>query len=60
MLPALILALAALAAVVWRLAAYRAQMLEMARVLEETPPEIYGDRTHFRAFTEQFLDAGRL
>ena len=39
MLPALILALAALAAAVWRLAAYRAQMLEMARVLEETPPE---------------------
>ena len=39
MLPALMLALAALAAALWRLAAYRAQMLEMARVLEETPPE---------------------
>lgn len=39
MLPALILALAALVAAVWRLAAYRSQMLEMARFLEEAPPE---------------------
>ena len=39
MLPALILSLAALAAAAWRLASYRSQMLEMARVLEETPPE---------------------
>ncbi len=39
MLTALILALTALAAALWRLAAYRAQMLEMARVLEETPAE---------------------
>ncbi len=39
MLPALILALAALGLAVTRLWAYRTQMLEMARVLEETPPE---------------------
>ncbi len=39
MLPALILALAALGAALLHLWAYRAQMLEMARVLEETPPE---------------------
>lgn len=39
MLPALILVLAALAAAVWRLASYRGQLLEMARVLEETPTE---------------------
>ena len=39
MLPALILALAALALALLRLWAYRAQLLEMARVLEETPPE---------------------
>ena len=39
MLPALILALAALGAALLRLWACRAQMLEMARVLEETPPE---------------------
>ncbi len=39
MLPALILALAALGAALLRLWAYRAQMLEMARVLEETPAE---------------------
>ena len=39
MLPALILALAALGIAVVRLWSYRAQMLEMARVLEETPAE---------------------
>ena len=39
MLLALILALAALGPVLWRLASYRRQMLEMARVLEETPTE---------------------
>lgn len=39
MLPALILALAALGAALWRLWAYRAQMAEMARILEETPVE---------------------
>ena len=39
MLPALILALAALGIVLLRLWAYRAQLLEMVRVLEETPPE---------------------
>ena len=39
MLPALILALAALGAALLRLWACRAQMLEMARVLEETPAE---------------------
>ncbi len=39
MLPALILALAALGAAVLRLWSYRAQMLEMARILEETPAE---------------------
>ena len=39
MLPALILALAALGAAVLRLCSYRAQMLEMARILEETPAE---------------------
>ncbi|RKI69103.1 sensor histidine kinase [bacterium 1xD42-67] len=39
MLPALILALAALGGAVLRLWAYRAQMLEMARTLEETPTE---------------------
>ena len=39
MLPALILALAALGSALLRLWAYRAQLLEMARVLEETPPE---------------------
>lgn len=39
MLPALLLALAALAAALLRLHAYRAQMLEMARTLEETPAE---------------------
>ena len=39
MLPALILALAALGIVLLRLWAYRAQLLEMARVLEETPTE---------------------
>lgn len=39
MLPALILALAALGLAVLRLMAYRSQMLDMARVLEETPPE---------------------
>ncbi len=39
MLPALILALAALGAAALRLWSYRAQMLEMARILEETPAE---------------------
>ena len=39
MLPALILVLAALGVALLRLWAYRTQMLEMARVLEETPPE---------------------
>lgn len=39
MLPALMLALAALGIALLRLWAYRAQLLEMARVLEETPPE---------------------
>ena len=39
MLPALILALAALGSALLRLWAYRAQLLEMAWVLEETPPE---------------------
>ena len=39
MLPALILALAALGIAVLRLWSYRAQLLEMVRVLEETPPE---------------------
>ena len=39
MLPALLLALAALGIALLRLWAYRAQLLEMARVLEETPPE---------------------
>ncbi len=39
MLPALILALAALGVALLRLWAYRAQLLEMAQVLEETPAE---------------------
>lgn len=39
MLPALLLALAALLLAVWRLLAYRRQMAEMARMLEETPAE---------------------
>lgn len=39
MLPALILALAALAAAALRLWAYRRQLLQMARLLEETPAE---------------------
>ena len=39
MLPALILALAALGIAAVRLWSYRAQMLEMARILEETPAE---------------------
>ena len=39
MLPVLILALAALGAAGLRLWSYRAQMLEMARILEETPAE---------------------
>ena len=39
MLPALILTLAALGIALLRLWAYRAQLLEMVRVLEETPPE---------------------
>ena len=39
MLPALILALAALGIALLRLWSYRAQMLEMARVLEETPAQ---------------------
>ena len=39
MLPALILALAALGIALLRLWAYRAQLLEWARLLEETPPE---------------------
>ena len=39
MLPALILALAALALALLRLWAYRAQLLEMARVLEEAPAQ---------------------
>lgn len=39
MLPALALALAALSLAVMRLIAYRRQMLEMARVLEETPAQ---------------------
>ena len=39
MLPALILALAALGIALLRLWAYRTQLLEMARVLEETPTE---------------------
>ena len=39
MLPALILALAALGIALWRLCSYRAQMLDMARVLQETPAE---------------------
>ena len=39
MLSALILALAALGGAAVRLWAYRAQMLEMARTLEETPTE---------------------
>lgn len=37
MFPVLIPALAALGIALWRLLSYRAQMLEMARVLEETP-----------------------
>ena len=39
MLPVLILALTALGAALLRLWSYRAQMLEMARILEETPAE---------------------
>lgn len=39
MLPALLLAFATLGIAVSRLLAYRAQMLEMARMLEETPAE---------------------
>ena len=39
MLPALVLALLALLASVLRLQAYRSQMAEMARILEETPAE---------------------
>ena len=39
MLPALILALTALGIALLRLWAYRTQLLEMARVLEETPTE---------------------
>ena len=39
MLPLLLLALAALALAVFRLLACRDQMLEMARMLEETPAE---------------------
>ena len=39
MLPALILSLLALVLALLRLLAYRNQMLEMARVLEETPAE---------------------
>ncbi|MCI8477989.1 MAG: HAMP domain-containing histidine kinase [Oscillospiraceae bacterium] len=39
MLPALILALSALGIAVLRLWAYHAQLLEMARILEETPAE---------------------
>ncbi len=39
MLPALILVLAALGAALLRLWAYRTQLLEMARMLEETPSE---------------------
>ncbi len=39
MLPVLIFALAALGIAVCRLWSYHAQLLEMARVLEETPPE---------------------
>ncbi len=39
MLPVFILAAFALALVLFRLHAYRRQMLEMARILEETPPE---------------------
>ena len=39
MLPALMLALAALGAAALRLWSYRAQLLEMTRVLEETPAE---------------------
>ena len=39
MLPVLIFTLAALGIAVCRLFSYRAQLLEMARVLEETPPE---------------------
>ena len=39
MLPALVLALAALGIALLRLWAYRAQLLEMARTLEETPAE---------------------
>ncbi|MCI9119845.1 MAG: sensor histidine kinase, partial [Flavonifractor sp.] len=39
MLPALMLALAALGIALLRLWAYRAQLLEMARALEETPTE---------------------
>lgn len=39
MLPVLIFALAALGIAVYRLWSYHAQLLEMARVLEETPPE---------------------
>ena len=38
MLLVLILALAALAAAILRLWSYRVQLLEMARILEETPP----------------------
>ena len=39
MLPALLLALAALVIALLRLLAYRRQLLEMARILEETPAE---------------------
>ena len=39
MLPALILALAALGTALLRLWSYRAQLLDMARMLEETPAE---------------------
>ena len=53
MLSALILTLAALGAAVLRLWAYRAQMLEMARTLEETPAERRRMRSPFPPLLEE-------
>ena len=53
MLPVLILALTALGAALLRLWSYRAQMLEMARILEETPAERRRMRSPFPPLLEE-------
>ena len=61
MLPALILALAALGIAAARLWSYRAQLLEMAQILEETPaesPKRADNGGNYRGFEWNFVCEG--